>query len=365
MRILAHLLRCRPSGFMVMLPVLEEVQGVLDQLVDEEGTSLFVSREVEVPLEDSAGRKFGVGACRRYGVGRFRGRLRCPVCSHPGFARCCFHWPAAHDSAGRCGSTSLTWCFATSSSLDRRDGGDRREPPKVFHWRGRRGAPRAFRFWGCLCRSRCGSTAPSSHSPAGSTSRRSNIAISCASGGLRASPSWAWPFSFVQSQCSRGNSRSKHFVGLVTTCRTRSSEVDQVRGSCNWGAYSRPRCLRRIGGGGIQGAPHEHRSSSSTAGLDEADCGPYAEAPSCGQGPCFSRPGQRKRQLAKRRHNLCGSRSLCEDHGRCDPDRPSDSHQCFQRLGAASGSGEQWFDASLYVERETKHELPWGSWPVA
>ena len=61
-RILAHLLRCRPSGFMVMLPVLEEVQGVLDQLVDEEGTSLFVSREVDVPLEDSAGRKFGVGA---------------------------------------------------------------------------------------------------------------------------------------------------------------------------------------------------------------------------------------------------------------------------------------------------------------
>eukprot|EP00435_Cladocopium_sp_Y103_P051909 s2702_g16.t1 len=61
-RILAHLLRCRPSGFMVLLPVLEEVLGVLEQLVDDEGNSLVAQKEVEVPLEDSAGRKFGTGA---------------------------------------------------------------------------------------------------------------------------------------------------------------------------------------------------------------------------------------------------------------------------------------------------------------
>ena len=135
--------------------------------------------------------------------------------------------------------------------------------------------------------------------------------------------------SVLFSPSALGGTVDRRIAALVTTCGPAPQRLRL------------PRCLRRIGGGGIQGAPHEHRSSSSTAGFaDEADCRPHAEAPSCGQGPCFSRPGQRKRQLAKRRQRLCGSRSFCEDHGRCDPDRPSDGHQCFQRLGAASGSGE-------------------------
>ena len=50
-RVLAYLVRCRSSGFMMVLPALEEVQGILNQLVDEGGDALFVVKEVEAPLE--------------------------------------------------------------------------------------------------------------------------------------------------------------------------------------------------------------------------------------------------------------------------------------------------------------------------
>jgi hypothetical protein len=60
-RVLAHLVRCRVSGFMVLLPALEEVFALLEQLVDGDGDSLVVQKEVDVPLEDARGRRFGSG----------------------------------------------------------------------------------------------------------------------------------------------------------------------------------------------------------------------------------------------------------------------------------------------------------------
>ena len=60
-RVLAHLVRCRASGFMVLLPALEEVLAILEQLVDGDGDSLVVQKEVDVPLEDARGRRFGSG----------------------------------------------------------------------------------------------------------------------------------------------------------------------------------------------------------------------------------------------------------------------------------------------------------------
>ena len=60
-RLLAHLVRCRVSGFMVLLPALEEVFALLEQLVDGDGDSLVVQKEVDVPLEDARGRRLGSG----------------------------------------------------------------------------------------------------------------------------------------------------------------------------------------------------------------------------------------------------------------------------------------------------------------
>ena len=44
---------------MVLLPALEEVSATLEQIVDDDGDSLVV--DVEVPPEDSRGRRFGEG----------------------------------------------------------------------------------------------------------------------------------------------------------------------------------------------------------------------------------------------------------------------------------------------------------------
>lgn len=60
-RILAYLLKCRPSGFMVALPDTEEVQAILDSAVDPDGCSLVVSCAFQVNLEDSRSWKFGTG----------------------------------------------------------------------------------------------------------------------------------------------------------------------------------------------------------------------------------------------------------------------------------------------------------------
>ena len=60
-RVLAHLVRCRASGFMVLLPALEKVLAILEQLVDGDGDSLVVQKEVDAPLEDARGRRFGSG----------------------------------------------------------------------------------------------------------------------------------------------------------------------------------------------------------------------------------------------------------------------------------------------------------------
>ena len=44
-RVLAHLVRCRASGFMVLLPALEEVLAILEQLVDGDGDSWWFKRK--------------------------------------------------------------------------------------------------------------------------------------------------------------------------------------------------------------------------------------------------------------------------------------------------------------------------------
>ena len=60
-RVLCYLLRCRPNGFMVMLPGVTSVQSLLDTLVSADGTELVFYKLVTVALEDSKGRKFGKG----------------------------------------------------------------------------------------------------------------------------------------------------------------------------------------------------------------------------------------------------------------------------------------------------------------
>ena len=60
-RVLAHLVRCRASGFMVLLPALEEVLATLEQLEDGDGDGLVVQKEVDVPLEDARRRRSGSG----------------------------------------------------------------------------------------------------------------------------------------------------------------------------------------------------------------------------------------------------------------------------------------------------------------
>eukprot|EP00438_Fugacium_kawagutii_P009052 Skav200344 [mRNA] locus=scaffold2819:20333:22752:- [translate_table: standard] len=61
-KILAYLLKCRSTGFMVALPAGEQVTSVLEQMIDEEdGTPLVVFKEVTVNLEDARGRRFGSG----------------------------------------------------------------------------------------------------------------------------------------------------------------------------------------------------------------------------------------------------------------------------------------------------------------
>ena len=82
-RVLAHLVRCRVSGFMVLLPALEEVFALLEQLVDGDGDSLVVQKEVDVPLEDARGRRFGSGQM----VGGYARRVCGSFRAHSGLAR--------------------------------------------------------------------------------------------------------------------------------------------------------------------------------------------------------------------------------------------------------------------------------------
>ena len=58
-KILVHLVRCRASGFMGILPALDLVSRVLDGMVNAEGDPLAVFRDVTIAVLDSGGRKFG------------------------------------------------------------------------------------------------------------------------------------------------------------------------------------------------------------------------------------------------------------------------------------------------------------------
>ena len=58
-QILVHLVRCRASGFMGILPALDLVSRVLDGMVNAEGDPLAVFRDVTIAVLDSGGRKFG------------------------------------------------------------------------------------------------------------------------------------------------------------------------------------------------------------------------------------------------------------------------------------------------------------------
>ena len=60
-RVLVYLLKCRATGFLVLLPALAEVQEILESLQDAEGNPLVVSKDFSVALEDARGRKFGHG----------------------------------------------------------------------------------------------------------------------------------------------------------------------------------------------------------------------------------------------------------------------------------------------------------------
>lgn len=61
-KVLAFVVRHRDADFMVMLPALEPVRGILNTtFVNAEGASLVVYREIIVQLEDSRNRKFGLG----------------------------------------------------------------------------------------------------------------------------------------------------------------------------------------------------------------------------------------------------------------------------------------------------------------
>ena len=58
-KILVHLVRCRSSGFMGVLPALDLVHRVLEGMVNTDGEALVVFREVVMAVLDSGGRKFG------------------------------------------------------------------------------------------------------------------------------------------------------------------------------------------------------------------------------------------------------------------------------------------------------------------
>ena len=60
-RILAYLLKCRLSGFMVVLPDAEEAHAILDAAVDADGCNLAVSCNFQVNLEDCRSRKTLIG----------------------------------------------------------------------------------------------------------------------------------------------------------------------------------------------------------------------------------------------------------------------------------------------------------------
>ena len=58
-KILVHLVRCRPNGFMGILPNIQEVQSVLESLGDREENAAVFHKEIRLAVEDSRGRKFG------------------------------------------------------------------------------------------------------------------------------------------------------------------------------------------------------------------------------------------------------------------------------------------------------------------
>jgi len=60
-RILCYLLRCRSNGFLILLPGVTSSETALGGLIDDDGAELAVYKQVEVGLEDSRGRRFGVG----------------------------------------------------------------------------------------------------------------------------------------------------------------------------------------------------------------------------------------------------------------------------------------------------------------
>ena len=58
-KILVHLVRCRPNGFMGILPNLPEVVAVLESLVDLDENAGVFHKEIRINVEDSKGRRFG------------------------------------------------------------------------------------------------------------------------------------------------------------------------------------------------------------------------------------------------------------------------------------------------------------------
>ena len=58
-RSLAGVLRCRAGGFMVVLPLAENVASYLENWVDAEGSPFVLSYVVEVDMETARGRPFG------------------------------------------------------------------------------------------------------------------------------------------------------------------------------------------------------------------------------------------------------------------------------------------------------------------
>ena len=60
-RILCYLVRCRSNGFLILLPGVTVAESALGGLIGDDGAELAVYKQVEVGLEDSRGRRFGVG----------------------------------------------------------------------------------------------------------------------------------------------------------------------------------------------------------------------------------------------------------------------------------------------------------------
>lgn len=61
-RVLVYIVKCRSSGFMVILPFLDDVREVLTHcFLDGEGSHLVLYHEAVLPFEDAKGRKFGQG----------------------------------------------------------------------------------------------------------------------------------------------------------------------------------------------------------------------------------------------------------------------------------------------------------------